>query len=344
MDFYEHFYCRKRYGWKCIGKLTSWGMPAEHLNKNLDKVDRSKSLFKTYDKLNQQSTIYRSRGMRYTENELDIAAYEYMTGGNCNYQFKKANMVLPSVKTVKRHIAQHTSDTQEGKLMIKPLLKYLKANDYPLVVALSEDGTTLSPNPEFDPRTDSTRGLVAPLNEFGMPTQEIFKATSAVKMIDDIEKFPIGEYLYVVMATPMVVGASPYCIFYMCSDNKFTHTDVIKRWNYIEKELQLVGVTVVAHASDGDPRLLKAMRERTCIPSAIHSTLYGDYFVVNTDEEPVCMQDIIHLVNKLRHALLDPKKQMRLGNILVVLQILLDHRYSYPTSYEHSFDSRVIDK
>lgn len=256
--------------------------------------------------------------MRYTEVELDIAAYEYMTAGKSHYQFMRANMILPSIKTVKRHINKHTTDTQEANLMIKPLIEYLKAHDYPFVVALSEDGTTLSPNPEYDPRTDSVRGLVAPFNDFGVPRQEMFKATSAVKMINDLEQYPIGEYLYVIMATAMEIGASPYCIFYMCSDNKFTHMDVIKRWSYVEKALQAAGVTVIAHASDGDSRLLRAMREKTCIPSANPSIMYGDYFAVDVDGSPACIQDSIHLVNKLRNALLDPKKQMRLGNIINV--------------------------
>ncbi|XP_065092377.1 uncharacterized protein LOC135713194 [Ochlerotatus camptorhynchus] len=260
--------------------------------------------------------------MRYTESELDAAAYELMTAGNSSYQFKRANMQLPSSKTIKRHIARHTTETQEGVLMVMPLLKYLNAHNYPLVVALSEDGTTLSPNPEYDSRNDAIRGLVAPLNKFGMPEQDVFKASSIKKIINDLDRFSNGEYLYVVLATPMAVGASPFCVLYTCSDNRFTHDQVMSRWAFIETELLKVGITVISNASDGDPRLLMAMRQRTKIPNGCPSESYGLHFVIDMDDKPICIQDSIHLVNKFRHTLLDPKKQMRLGDYVISPAVL----------------------
>lgn len=229
------------------------------------------------------------------------------------YRFQQANMHLPSLKSVRRHIAAHTNETQEGILMINPLLNYLNANNFPNVVALSEDGTAISPNPEYSPRTDSVRGLVAPFNSNGMPKHDLFNACSAGKMIADLEKYPVGEYIYVVMATPMVVGASPFCILYMCSDNKFTHEQVKQRWKYVEDKLKDAGVKVIAHVSDGDPRLLRAMKERTSLPHSDSNKIYGHYFIANTISNTVCIQDTVHLVNKLRHSLLNPKKQMLLG-------------------------------
>lgn len=252
--------------------------------------------------------------MRYSELELDIAAYDFMTAGNSSYKFKRANMRLPCVNTIKRHIARHTSETQEGVLMIQPLKKYLKGLGYPMVVALSEDGTTVSPNPEYDPRTDSIRGLVPPFDDNGMPKQNHFLASSVKKMISDLETYPVGEYLYAILATPIVIGASPFCVLYMCSDNKFTHEHVIQRWQHVEVELQKAGIKVVAHCSDGDPRLLTAMKVQTSIPNQVPSKMYGPHYVINVDDSVVYIQDTIHLVNKLRHSLLDPKKQMALGN------------------------------
>ncbi|XP_062702527.1 uncharacterized protein LOC134285543 isoform X1 [Aedes albopictus] len=270
--------------------------------------------------MDSRSKLCKPNGIRYTEPELDAAAYELMAGGNSNYQFIKANMQLPSSKTLKRHIAKHTTETQEGILMVTPLLKYLNAHNYPLVVSLSEDGTTLSPNPEYDSRNDSIRGLVAPLDHSGMPEQDTFNASTVEKMINDLERYSVGEYLYIVMATPMAVGALPFCILYMCSDNRFTHDQVISRWNYIESELLKAGITVIANASDGDPRLLMAMRQRSTL-HALHvgsESQYGPHFAMNNDFKldfkAISIQGSIHLVNKFRHSLLDPKKQMRLGN------------------------------
>lgn len=248
--------------------------------------------------------------------ELDAAAYDLITGGNANYLFRTANMKLPSIKTVKRHIAKHTAETQEATVMVQSLLNYLNAHQYPLIVALSEDGTAVSPNTEFDQRTDSLRGLVAPLDAHGMPIKDHFKATSLGKMLDDLETHHVGEYLYVVVAFPMAVAASPVCIFYMCSDNRFTYAEVLSRWTYVESELKRVGISVVCNSSDGDPRLLKAMKIRSGLPSSFCSKQYGPHFVADDTAGPICVQDTLHLVNKLRHALLDPKRHMRIGKNL----------------------------
>ncbi|XP_058449367.1 uncharacterized protein LOC131429319 [Malaya genurostris] len=260
--------------------------------------------------------------LTYTQYELDIAAYLFLTSGKSSYSFKRANMRLPSIKSVQRHISRHTNETQEGVLMINALLKYLDAHNFPKVVALSEDGTAISPNPEYSLRTDSVRGLVAPFTSNGMPIRECFRAHTAEKMIQDLEKYPVGEYLYVIMATPRVVGASSFCVLYMCSDNKFTHENIKRRWKYVENNMKNAGIKVISHASDGDPRLLRAMKEKTSLPHPDSSKLYGRYFIANMNDSVVCIQDTVHLVNKLRHSLVNPKKQMLLGTYAVSSNII----------------------
>ncbi|XP_065088584.1 uncharacterized protein LOC135710062 [Ochlerotatus camptorhynchus] len=239
------------------------------------------------NEINHRSLLHRQRGIRYTATELDSAAYDLITGGNTNYLFRQANMKLPSLKTVKRHIVNHTSETQEATIMVQSLLRYLNAHQYPLIVALSEDGTAVSPNIEYDPRSDSLRGLVAPFDVHGMPSKDVLKATTLIKMVNDMQTYHVGEYLYVIMALPMAVGASPICIFYMCSDNRFTYTDVISRWTFVEAELQKVGISVVSISSDGDTRLLKAMKERSGIPSPFASKVYEPHFAADLTGEPV---------------------------------------------------------
>lgn len=261
--------------------------------------------------------------MRYSTIELDLATYDFITGGRANYIFKLANMQLPSIKTLKRHIAKNTEAIEEGTLIVQPLINYLNAHRYPLVVALSEDGTAVSPNPEYDQMSDSLRGLVAPLNEQGIPIKRFFKATSIRKMVNDLTSHHVGEYLYIIMATPMAAGASPMCIYYMCTDNRFKCDDVLSRWSYVEAELEKAGIRVISYSSDGDPRLLKAMKKRSGIPTSFPSKLYGPLFNAVTDDQPVLIQDPMHLINKLRHALLDPKRYMRLGekHTLLIIHI-----------------------
>lgn len=188
--------------------------------------------------------------------------------------------------------------------MIDALVEYLDAHNYPKRVALSEDGTTIVPNLDFDKRTGAVRGLVAPLDSDGMPRKDLFIATSLNKMISDIDNYPTGDYLYVILATPMVKGAAPFCIFYMCTDNKFDHVSVLRRWHYIVSELRKVGIEVIGVSSDGDPRLLAAMKIKTML---IRENLFLHLHL------PLCIQDIIHLINKMRHSLLDLKKSMMIG-------------------------------
>lgn len=285
---------------------------AEKCNR-MNLTDTPSALLDVQINMNRRFQLQGTYGVRYSEYEHDVAAYLLLTSGLSAYKFKRANMHLPSVKSTQRHISRHTHDTREGVLMVNPLVKYLNANNFPKVVALSEDGTALSPNPEYSPRTDSVRGLVAPFDSRGMPITNAFKASSAGKMINDLKNNTVGEYLYIIMATPMVVGASPFCVLYMCSDNKFTHLQVQQRWKHVEAELKKAGIKVIAHASDGDPRLLRSMKERTRLPHPFPSMLYGPYFIANIDDEVVCIQDPIHLENKLRNPLLNPKKHMFIG-------------------------------
>ncbi|XP_062539619.1 uncharacterized protein LOC134207760 [Armigeres subalbatus] len=265
---------------------TSEDFTLDRLRSGKTREER-RPLFDISNEMDHRSQLYRKKGMRYKIMELDSAAYDLMTGGNMNYSFKQANMQLPSIKTLKRHIARNTEDTKEATVMIQPLLNYLHTNQYPLVVALSEDATALSPNPEYDSRTDSLRGLVAPLDEHGIPIKDYFKVR---KMITDLTSHHVGEHLYIIMATPMAVGASPICIFYMCSDNRFTCDDVLSRWSFIEAELNKAGITVICNASDGDPRLLKAMKIRSGITKPVFHQLYGPYFNANMNDAPISIE------------------------------------------------------
>lgn len=200
--------------------------------------------------------------------------------------------------------------------MIDNLLNYIETNNYPKKVVLCEDGTTVSPNPEYDPRCDSIRGLVAPIDENGMPKQNCFKADSVEKFVNDLDHYAVGNYLYIILATPMAAGASPVCIFYMCSDNKFKHQTILKRWKFIKEQLAKVGIVVIGYSSDGDPRLLTAMTKDAQFLNST-SSIFGPYFNIIIENTPVSFQDFIHLVNKMRHSLLNPNKTMKLGMQLV---------------------------
>ena len=77
------------------------------------------------------------------------------------------------------------------------------------------------------------------------------------------QQHTVAKYAYVYMAQPLKEGVPSFCLACIGSDNKFSATDVLQRWKYINKELSLRGVRVVNFAADGDSRLMRAMRVTT---------------------------------------------------------------------------------
>jgi len=97
------------------------------------------------------------------------------------------------------------------------------------------------------------------------------------------------------------------------TNNSYTSKDVINRWNYITKELASEGITA-KFASDGDPKLLGAMKSL----SSFGRTKFIDDLNINLicdlDSEIKCMQDNIHLANKLKNRLFDSANNLEIGN------------------------------
>ncbi|XP_021709428.1 uncharacterized protein LOC110679341 [Aedes aegypti] len=140
----------------------------------------------------------------------------------------------------------------------------------------------------------------------GLPVRNLFKANTPYKMASDLKSYPVGNYAYVQMAIPLSKEAAPYVIYHACSNNKFSYNDVLNRWNYTESLLKSHGITVLANASDGDTRLMKAMRiragfDRPCTPSP-----WGPWFRVDWfSKTPINVQDMTHTINKLRNRMLN---------------------------------------
>lgn len=218
-----------------------------------------------------------------------------------------------STKTIQRHMDKNTQEIKEGFLNIDGLKQYLVSNGFPLAVAISEDGTRITPAVEYDYKDDSLRGLVAPLDGNGLPLKNIFAASSAKKMKDDIDNYAVANYVYVVMATPLSPDAAPFVLYHACTDNRFTADDVLKRWKLEETLLQEAGIEVVARCSDGDPRLMKAMKMRSGLDqSGYFSPLWGKYYVVQEKPKvPPNSQDTTHELNKFKNSLI--KRDMLIG-------------------------------
>lgn len=192
------------------------------------------------------------------------------------------------------------------------LKRYLTEHGYPLTVMLAEDGTRVSARAEYDERTRTLTGLVAPLEQTGLPKPNYFDASDAQEMAAKLKNCRTASTAYVQLAVPLALNAAPYVLFYMGTDNRFTYLDVLKRWMYTIKLLRKHGITVLGIASDGDPTLLKAMLSITGRAGGTCAEL-GDRFVWSLVQETLLYQDITHSVNRVQRKLFNRKRPLLIG-------------------------------
>lgn len=193
------------------------------------------------------------------------------------------------------------------------LERFLIANGYPRAVFLSEDGTRVTPHVQYDPRSRTITGCVAPLDGCGLPKRKYFCTKDPHQVLDKLESSPVASTAYVIVATPLAPNAQSFVLFYMGTDNKFKHVDVLNRWRYIIRLLRSHGIFVLGFGSDGDPTLLKAMVTRMRFFASGRSVL-GDLFVLQLQEEGICFQDTIHLLLKIVRRLFKRPGEFKIGN------------------------------
>lgn len=118
----------------------------------------------------------------------------------------------------------------------------------------------------------------------------------------------------------MVIGAFP-------TNNSYTSSNVIDRWNYITAELEEFGISCV-FSSDGDPRLLGAMKMLTGFGKLYSFDELNLSLICDIDAKSKCMQDSIHLTNKLKNRLFDSANDLEIGEFLATInhiRILMDN-------------------
>lgn len=89
------------------------------------------------------------------------------------------------------------------------------------------------------------------------------------------------------------------------------------------KKLQELGITVVEISSDGDSRLINAMRIKTTLGiktptfEAVSDNLKISEFHANKLLNFICKQDTVHIGGKLKSRLLKPLIILPLGNFMI---------------------------
>ena len=205
----------------------------------------------------------------------------------------------------------------------KDLKQFLQTRNLPLVVCLSEDATRLTGRLQYDQNTNQIVGFVLPMDKQGMPIPLSFPATSAQVIEKYFENEKIASSLYTIIAQPLQNDAPCFCLCLYGTDNKFTAEDVLHRWDDTICELKKSDITVAGISSDGDSRLLKAMRIKsqssTICPdfSNVGQGFYLQEFHAATLPPFLTTQDTVHIGAKLKTRLLKPSIVLPIGNFLV---------------------------
>lgn len=125
----------------------------------------------------------------------------------------------------------------EGELRIKELSHYLESLKLEKNVWLSEDATGITAKVEFDLNTNQMVGLVLPIDtRTGMPKPFSYLARNEEEIFKNMEREK-SNYVYIVMAQPLVQGVPPFILQLYGTDSKFKTQDVLFRWRHTVDEL-----------------------------------------------------------------------------------------------------------
>lgn len=241
-------------------------------------------------------------GYRYDSEIKRYASYLRMLAGPLAYETIQRNLEhsLPSLSSTNRYIKSANCHIVEGVLRSEELLIYLKERHLPLKVVLSEDATRIEDRVQYDSSTNQIVGFTLPINyQNGMPFPLAYPARTAEEICRHFSSGNnVSSFLNIIMAQP-VKNANPFCLLAFGSDNRYTTSDVSKRWKYIEGELLKVGISVLMWSSDSDPRYNSAMRELSQLNSRTEK--YISWFACNESTCSFYSQDTVHIGTKMRN-------------------------------------------
>ncbi|KAK3932724.1 PDZ domain-containing protein 2 [Frankliniella fusca] len=255
----------------------------------------------------------KTNGQRYDDVLKELGSLLYHVGGLQLYEILSQNLPLPSATTV-RQLMYKQESIIEGEFRIKELKKFLEERKYPFKVCLSEDATVVAQRVQYHPRTNQVVGFPLPLNENGMPKVGAFPATTAEKIARYFSDNTACSSAYCIVAQPLVPKSPTFVVAMFGTDNKFTAQQVHLRWQWTLSAMAEEGVTVCSFASDGDARLLKCMSFNSV---AMGSDTKWPWFQAKRSMTFVCVQDAIHIGNKLKSHLLSPSIILPFGKFLM---------------------------
>ncbi|KAK4022794.1 hypothetical protein OUZ56_008242 [Daphnia magna] len=283
-------------------------------------------------RLNIQASVQIKKkpgGYRYDKDIglLHFAMYSYIQGGRKFYEVLSANFegIFPSCRTIERKLSSFHKSVPEGEVNVALLKEILDKHRLPPVVSIAEDGTAIVGQREYDKRTNRVIGFSLPLRCNGFPDSLASSVRTAEDIVNLFEKYERAAVVITVMAQTMDEQIPAIRIASFCSNNRFTADDVKHRANYIEAELNKLGIRMLTYSADGDSREMKMMRQVLnlgALPPRLSRQKKGrsaqqiadetgwllkrqwDFFAADVINSAVPVQDTVHIGAKFRTRLL----------------------------------------
>lgn len=253
-------------------------------------------------------------GNKYSTFMKELGSLFLTLGGRHLYNIMASNLPLPSISTNERFLKSQTGPVNECVFRFDELKDFLLKRNHPLDVSISLDATVVIQRAQYDVKTNQIVGLVPPLVS-GVPVPNAFPALSADLMKKHFDSNKLSSVAFVVMAQPVAVNASAFCLAVYGSDNKFNANEVAELLHFIRTECARREINVRGICSDGDTRFLKTMVSNSLSPT---SNKWGWLPALNLDPDVSYFQDIYHIFVKLKSRLVKPSVILPFGPYQII--------------------------
>ena len=196
-----------------------------------------------------------------------------------------------------------------------------------------------------------------PCNSEGLPLADSFLATSLGVIESCFMSKEVSKYAYVYMAQCIAYNVPAFCLGCVGSNNCFTATDVLRRWQHIYSQCQKHNIANLSFGADGDSQLLSAMNISYQL-NALNKSLYqlSPSFLASEIENPkkwtwfwlkktgsvLYIQDYVLVAVRLKPTLLKPLVILPMGRFLASS----DHLKILPSTFtkdQHRIRHKDID-
>lgn len=236
----------------------------------------------------------------------------FILGGPFAYDILSSSMPFPSDSACRRYLLANDV-IKEGEFRF-PLLRERLNGASSNKVWLSEDATQVTGRLQYDRKTNQIVGFVLPIDENGLPICDSFPALSGKKIASYFEKGVVSKTVYVLMARPLAPNCPPLCLALFGTDNKFSSVDVGRRWKWLMETAKQYDIEIVGFGSDGDPKLMRAMNDRTFVTPSPRN---WPWLNSPLNLRGICIQDTIHYLMKLRNKFIKESDITPMGKTLV---------------------------